>query len=212
MLIKYLVTKDLICTHKSNRDPYPPDIAIKLLDQRRLKNNPEKAIKPSDIPQTEIREFDLTYFPKYLRSKADWLLKHLTKNGIRWNSTGEIFYNDQVVPGSHILELVNDALRERKRSNPTGWQVFALILKELNVPRNIVQNKRRIIITPSKGDAPTPSQHRPGPTPRRITFPGEVLPFGDVEEREEEQQQQQEQEGEDRADEEFVPAYEQLYP
>jgi len=208
MLIKYLVPKDLICTHKSTQVSYPPDIAIKLLDQKRLETQSPHLIKPPDISRTEIKEFDLTYFPKYLRSKADWLLKHLTKNGVRWNSTGEIFYNDQVVPGSHILELVNDALRERKRSNPTGWQSFALILKELNVPRNIVQNKRRIIVTPSKDDQPAQRPYSQTPTPRRITFPGEVIPPKNAEERDKEDE---EEEG-DRAEEEFVPAYEQLYP
>jgi len=207
MLIKYLVPKDLICTHKTPQDPYPPDIAIKLLDQQRLYNQPAKAFKPSDIALSEVKDFDLTYFPKYLRSKADWLLRHLSKHGIRWNSTGEIFHNDQVVPGSHILELVNDALKERKRSDPLGWQLFAQILRDLNVPRGIIQNKKRIILTPSK----IASDHRPRvqqtppthtPISRRIRLPGDLVGESNAESKDKNSE----------GDEEFVPAYEQLYP
>ena len=45
--------------------------------------------------------------------------------------------------GSNIIDLVNDTLRQRKHPEPKGWQTFAQMLKESNVPRDYVGNKKR---------------------------------------------------------------------
>ena len=63
---------------------------------------------------------------------------------IRWNKDGSLVYEGQSIPGSHITDLVNDILRERKTTHPpTGWEEFTTALKKANVPRELIGNSKR---------------------------------------------------------------------
>ncbi|KAL4229208.1 hypothetical protein ACF0H5_012247 [Mactra antiquata] len=42
-----------------------------------------------------------------------------------------------------MIDLVNDVLRQRKSSNPHGWEQFSRGLRDVNVPQEVVGNKRR---------------------------------------------------------------------
>ena len=46
--------------------------------------------------------------------------------------------NMQTILPSHIIDLINDIIRERKHFEPRGWQTFSRGLKEVNVPQDIV--------------------------------------------------------------------------
>ena len=50
------------------------------------------------------------------------------------------------IANSNIVDLINDTVRGRKKSEPSGWQTFAQNLKESNVPRDYV-GKRSVGIT-----------------------------------------------------------------
>ena len=43
------------------------------------------------------------------------------------------------IPGSNIIDLVNDVIRHRKGSEPTGWQAFA----DMNIPQDVIGNRER---------------------------------------------------------------------
>ena len=47
------------------------------------------------------------------------------------------------VAGSNIIDLVNDVLRQRKDTEPRGWEHFAEVLRDMNVPQDFVGSKKR---------------------------------------------------------------------
>ncbi|CAH3170470.1 unnamed protein product [Porites lobata] len=54
-----------------------------------------------------------------------------------------MLYENKPIPGSHVVDLVNDTLRHRKGFEPVGWSVFARGLARMNVPENLVRNPQR---------------------------------------------------------------------
>ena len=80
---------------------------------------------------------------KYQR-KAILLLDVLTnEERIQWTKNGEVTIKGQKIQGSNLVELINDVLRHRRNVEPIGWQEFALLLKDLNVGRDVIGNKDR---------------------------------------------------------------------
>ena len=120
--------------------------------------------------------------PKSLKPKARRLLDKI-KGTVSWNDRGEMVYRNVSVPGSNIVDLVNDALRKRKSFQPVGWKTFARGLKDVNAPMDLVGNPERwsYIQTPtssvaggaSKETTPTPiagnSGRRPSSSSSRIS-------------------------------------------
>ena len=101
------------------------------------------------------------------RSKA--LLEYLKDKGegkISWSKKGKLMVNGRVVPGSNIIDLTSHVVRERGSAPrkvqspgaPAGFTTFSKILRELNVPKELVRNQRRWgrIYTPST-PSPTPT-------------------------------------------------------
>ena len=54
-------------------------------------------------------------------------IKH--QPNMSWNERGEFVHNEEVVKGSNITDLVNDAVRHRKTFHPHDWQEFASALR-----------------------------------------------------------------------------------
>ena len=52
-------------------------------------------------------------------------------------------YENKPISGSHVVDLVNDILRQRKGFEPVNWSVFARGLARMNIPENIVRNPQR---------------------------------------------------------------------
>ena len=99
---------------------------------------PSSLDEEKDAVETEI----IQSAPKNLRRKASLLLRKLKQNEhIRWNTNGEFVYRGEVVPHTHIHDLVQDILRKRKNYIPQGWQRFAKALKESNIPHDLVGNQ-----------------------------------------------------------------------
>lgn len=91
-----------------------------------------------------IRDRILESVPLSYRRKAEQILSWLGKNSkLTWEEDGTVKLYGKPIAGSNIVDLINDALRERKKSEPAGWQTFAQTLKESNVPRDYVGNKKR---------------------------------------------------------------------
>ena len=119
--------------------------------------------------------------PKSLKPKARRLLDKI-KGTVSWNDRGEMVYRNVPVPGSNIVDLVNDALRKRKSFQPVGWKTFARGLKDVNAPMDLVGNPERCYIQTtnssvaggaSKETTPTPiagnSGRRPSSSSSRIS-------------------------------------------
>jgi hypothetical protein len=50
-----------------------------------------------------------------------WKKKKRSPN-ISWNEKEELKYKGETVPGSNVVDLVNDVLSKRKYFNPQGWK------------------------------------------------------------------------------------------
>ena len=101
-----------------------------------------KEEKPSDQVSMEI----VQSLPKTLKNRAELLLQKLKQQGeeVNWNDRGELVYNGKEVRGSNMLDLVNDILRNRRKtSTPQGWEYFARGLAHMNIPNELIQNINR---------------------------------------------------------------------
>lgn len=62
---------------------------------------------------------------------------------LNWNGKGELFYENKPIPGSRVVDLVNDSLPHRKGFEPVRWSVFARGLARMNIPLNLIRNPQR---------------------------------------------------------------------
>ena len=103
MKIKYLVPQEYIVQPKAAipaQSTLPADVQIKLLDQKVMTQTPPQIPDPPEQPKYTP---DTSYIPKYLRGKADWLIRELLSRGVRWNEKGELLEGE--VP---IVDLVQN--------------------------------------------------------------------------------------------------------
>jgi hypothetical protein len=90
--------------------------------------------------------------PKSYRAQARLLMKHLLDNAvpdrINWDEDGVVTINGNIVKDSNIVELINDAMRERKTVKPpSGRAQFARLLRSLNTRSSLLGNKRLLNAT-----------------------------------------------------------------
>lgn len=105
-----------------------------------------KATKPvlSSDSESKIDQRILESVPTTMRKKAKLLISWLQDHpNLSWDEDGSVKMYGKPIPGSNIVDLVNDVLRQRKGIEPTGWQPFAETLREMNVPQDFVGNKKR---------------------------------------------------------------------
>ena len=76
------------------------------------------------------------------------MLRFLRQSGkLHWKDDGRVLYQDREITDSNIADLINDQMRSRKTFNPRGWLPFTEVLKEMNVPNDLIGNPRRLNIT-----------------------------------------------------------------
>ena len=91
-----------------------------------------------------IHDRILENVPLSYRLKAEQLLSWIENNSkITWDEKGRVKVYGKPIANLNIVDLINDTVRGRKKSEPSGWQTFAQNLKESNVPRDYVGNKKR---------------------------------------------------------------------
>ena len=104
-----------------------------------------------------------------MKSRALQLVNKLkaNKDVVGWNDHGQMVFEGRTIPGTNVIDLVNDTLRQRKNFNPAGWQLFAKALGRLNVPEGIIRNEERLNMVktyrnkPSSPDIPLTSSQLP---------------------------------------------------
>lgn len=85
--------------------------------------------------KTEIRENMDLGTPKQYRARANALYSAI-QSRIKLSDKGELIdMNDHAIPKSHIGDLIQYAVRDKRRSfEPTGWVQFIQQLHDLNAP------------------------------------------------------------------------------
>ena len=81
--------------------------------------------------------------PGKVQCKAGGLLQYLKQYGgntIKWNQRGQIIVNDKVIEGSHLIDLLRDAMYPKTVHRPIGYETFYQALRALDAPRSLVAN------------------------------------------------------------------------
>ena len=119
-------------------------------EETKMDNNPiqptvELELQYGEGEEEQLREEDiLSSIPKVQRSRVKAVLIHIRNSKIlRWNERGEIIYKNQLIPHSHIIDLLKDSQRQYKNFNPTGLKEFYSALEESNVPKALISNLNR---------------------------------------------------------------------
>ena len=83
--------------------------------------------------------------PKSMKKRAEALLAHLKEREdvITWDDMGQVLVDGVLIPRSNITDLVSDAMRPRKNFNPVGVHEFYKVLRDINIPKDIVRNEQR---------------------------------------------------------------------
>lgn len=103
----------------------------------------------------------MTSIPKMYRAKAESFVKYLhSDKDLSWDEQGQLVLKGKVIPKTHIVDLIHDALRLRKKvKRANGWKEMSQHLTEKNIPREIVGNetwtstpkrKPSLTVTPGK--------------------------------------------------------------
>lgn len=129
-LQKYIKRIDQFSQRQSQPDP----------QQRRLEAGPTQT--EDSLLKIEKRIVDS--LPATLQRKGSLLLSYLKEKDIGWNDRGELKIKDELIPGTNISDLVHETLRARKLDiAPKGWKLYADVLKESNIPKDLIGNKAR---------------------------------------------------------------------
>ena len=99
--------------------------------------------KRLEKPQNKGLEKDLilSAMPKSLKRKADSLLQYIDSE-VSWKENEEVVHKDKTLPGSHITDLVRYTLQEYGESPPPQYNAFLDILREANVPKSVVTQRK----------------------------------------------------------------------
>ena len=82
--------------------------------------------------------------PKTMQRKAELLLGMIkNNNNLTWDEQGVVSYKGKRIHGSNIIDLINDAIRQRKGVDPRGWKTFSKALHESNIPKEVRGNSSR---------------------------------------------------------------------
>lgn len=109
---------------------------------------PAEKYEPSSTVERKENGLDvdiiLSAIPKNFRTRARALLKHISadpEQRLQWNAQGELVYHGNVIPGSHITDLLKNSQRQYRHSMPVGLQDFQDGLKELNIPIGLIEQR-----------------------------------------------------------------------
>ena len=98
---------------------------LKTAHEKSLKEQSSKLL-PSLAKTTthsKINQLIVDSVPKMCKRKTQFLLSILQDNpNMTWDEDGTVKLCGKSIQGSKIIDLVNDVVRPRKGSEPTGWQ------------------------------------------------------------------------------------------
>lgn len=182
-LAKTVQTLDRQMEETLQQSNLSPDVQMKLFDQQAqrwqtyqdkqsvpvsvtLQQSNSSPSPPTSETKDPVMEEVLDTIPKTFRNRAQWLLHRIKRSeSLGWNEEGQLVVDGHPIPGTHIVDLVNDVVRKRKNvPTPSGWDVFARGLRRLHVPQEAIGNFDRwayITEQPTKAEPVTPK------TPKR---------------------------------------------
>lgn len=82
--------------------------------------------------------------PKTMRRNAasflDFIKAENNQHKITWNERGVVKVNKKEIPGTNIIDIVNDVVRKRQSFSAFGKDAFVQLLKDMSIPREFIGN------------------------------------------------------------------------
>ncbi len=108
--------------------------------EHRENENHNKSDSPDDIKQAIEMTLPKTRQQKGLNLYA--FLKRQDKNVLSWTENGQLIYKGQIIPHTHIVDLIRDAVVSTK-SLPNGKDEFYQALQMFHTPQGMIANPLR---------------------------------------------------------------------
>lgn len=114
-------------------------LELPIVEQHSDTNTKTPSLKP-DLKDRIANEIPRTY-----TQKATALYTLLDNSPrIHWDSVGRISIDDSLISDSNLIDLIGDLQRDRKSvEKPRGLNPFLSLIKELNVPHELIGNNKR---------------------------------------------------------------------
>jgi len=131
----------LIYYNQRKEEPLKIKLEPSLTLDTQEKENEEKRtvleVPVQEFPDKIERDI-VNALPKTLRNRGKLLIEKIKENPeiMKWDRRGQLVFEDRPLPGSHIVDLIGDFMRERKGVDPIGWQIFARGLAKMNAPED----------------------------------------------------------------------------
>ena len=125
-------------TSEYDKEKLHSQALAKYMTLRQQKMEPERTEKMASPDVSEM----LTSIPKMYRSKASGLLNYLKSDeDVEWDEKGQVYIGNKKIANSHILDLIHDAMRLRKKTaRPKGWRELSHHLVKKNMPKAFAGN------------------------------------------------------------------------
>ena len=107
------------------------------LEKKKQKTGSPQTTKTDHTQSASVALHDqiLQSVSKTMKGKAELLLGMIKdNNNLTRDEQGIVSYKGKRIHGSNIIDLINDAIRQRKRVEPRGWKTFSKALHESNIP------------------------------------------------------------------------------
>ena len=130
---------------------------------------------PQPIPNPAPEEINISIIPPLYRNRARNLISDLRDHtNTRWNVSNDLVIDDTVIPGSNIVDLLDDTVRTKSGPSPIGVKDFRKVLEDSNAPQSLIGNKRFVKPTEAAFETPPSTPKRLSPlnaTIKRLEFP-----------------------------------------
>ena len=100
----------------------------------------------SQVQQALSNSVILSAIAKQYRTKAESSLHHIQtgpSKELSWDNKGQLIINYEVKEGTHITDLIKDAMRSYHNFHPQGDKLFYNYLAKINVPLGLIGNPQR---------------------------------------------------------------------
>ena len=110
-----------------------------------LEQTPSTEASPTPDKTSALEKVIVGTLPKTLQNKGQMLLDYLKDaTDLRWNDRGELISGGDTIKGSNVSDLIHETIRTRKLGDePIGWKTYSNVLKQSNVPSDLILNKPR---------------------------------------------------------------------
>jgi len=125
---------------------------------------PEK--DAADTEEEEATRVVLSHIPENLKPQTMRVLAYVNRHkesiDLTWDKQGRVSFRGKKIPGSHIQDLLKDAVFPHK-AEPTGMKEFYQALADMNLPDSLVHNTlRKPLLRRYKMGEPEPELTPPG--------------------------------------------------